>query len=146
MCIRDRRNVEPLGGIVHEGDLYDALPKALLGRVDVVVANAPYVPSDEIGTLPREARLHEPMITLDGGRDGLDVQRGIVADAPAWLAPRGHLLIETSEAQAETTRQLFTAASFTTRQATSEELDATCLLYTSPSPRDGLLSRMPSSA
>jgi len=123
-----RRNVEPLGGVVHEGDLFDPLPQSLRGRVDVIVANAPYVPSDEIETLPREARLHEPLVTLDGGSDGLDVQRGIVAGAPAWLAPGGHLLIETSDDQAETTRQLFTAAGFTTRQATSEELGATVVI------------------
>ena len=123
-----RRNVEPLGGTVHEGNLYDPLPPGLHGRVDVIVANAPYVPSNEIETLPREARLHEPLITLDGGPDGLDVQRGIVAGAPAWLSPGGHLLIETSEDQAGTTRQVFAAAGFTALQATSEELGATVVI------------------
>ena len=125
-----RRNVEPLGGSVHGGDLYDALPHGLLGRVDVIVANAPYVPTDEIETLPREARLHEPLVTLDGGRDGLDVQRRIVAGAAAWLVPRGHVLIETSADQAFATRQLFIDAGLTTRLARSNDLNATVVIGT----------------
>ena len=47
-------------GSVHEGDLTDALPDELVGRVDVMVVNAPYVPSDEIAMMPPEARDHEP--------------------------------------------------------------------------------------
>jgi len=125
-----RRNVEPLGGVVHEGDLYDSLPHALRGRVDVIVANAPYVPSDEIETLPREARLHEPLVTLDGGTDGLDVQRRIAAAAPAWLAPGGRLLIETSADQSPMTFDVFVACGFDARVATSEELDATVVIGT----------------
>jgi release factor glutamine methyltransferase len=54
-----RRNVLPLGGEVHEGDLYGALPDRLRGRVDLLAVNAPYVPSGMIGTMPSEARLHE---------------------------------------------------------------------------------------
>ncbi|MFF0816401.1 putative protein N(5)-glutamine methyltransferase [Rhodococcus sp. NPDC003318] len=87
-------------GSVHCGDLFDALPPTLRGRVDVLVVNAPYVPSDAIGTMPPEARLHEPRTALDGGADGVDVHRRVAAGAPDWLAPGGHLLIETSEQQA----------------------------------------------
>ena len=97
------RNVVPAGGRVYEGDLYDPLPDALRGRVDVLVANAPYVPTGSIGFLPAEARLHEPRVALDGGVDGLDILRRVIAGAPTWLAPGGHLLVETSEAQAEET-------------------------------------------
>jgi release factor glutamine methyltransferase len=93
-----RRNVP--GGQVHEGDLYDPLPAGLRGRVDVLVANAPYVPTEAIGLMPPEARLHEPRVALDGGADGLDVLRRVIAGAGGWLAPGGHLLVETSEAQA----------------------------------------------
>ena len=125
-----RRNVEPLGGAVHQGDLYDALPQSLRGRVDVVVANAPYVPTDEIETLPREARDHEPLITLDGGDDGLGAQRRVIAGASDWLAPGGHLLIETSAGQADATRQLFIAAGFDARIATSDEINATVVVGT----------------
>ena len=77
-----------------------ALPAALRGRVDVLVANVPYVPTDAIALMPPEARDHEPRVALDGGADGLDVARRVVAGAPGWLAPGGALLFETSEDQA----------------------------------------------
>jgi release factor glutamine methyltransferase len=95
-----RRNVEPIGGRVYEGDLFEPLPTALRGRVDVIVAVAPYVPTTAIDLLPREARLYEPALALDGGDDGLDVLRRMVVEAPVWLAPGGHLLVESSERQA----------------------------------------------
>jgi release factor glutamine methyltransferase len=95
-----RRNVEPLGGQVHEGDLYAPLPPALAGRIDVLLANVPYVPAEAIALMPAEARLHEPRVALDGGADGLDVLRRVADGAPAWLAPGGHLLMESDERQA----------------------------------------------
>ncbi len=103
-----RRNLP--GRPVHEGDLYAVLPAGLRGRVDVVVANAPYVPSDAVRLMPREARDHEPMVALDGGHDGVEVHRRIAAGATHWLAPNGRLLVETSEEQAGVTRAAFTAA------------------------------------
>jgi release factor glutamine methyltransferase len=90
---------------VHEGDLYDALPGELRGRVDVLVANAPYVPTDEIALMPPEARLHEHRVALDGGADGLDLHRRIAGGAPEWLAPGGAMLIETSRAQCRRTAE-----------------------------------------
>jgi release factor glutamine methyltransferase len=93
-----RRNIT---GAVYEGDLYEPLPDELCGRVDVLVANAPYVPSEAVGLMPPEARLHEPMVALDGGADGLDVLRRVIAGAPLWLGWGGHLLFETSTRQAE---------------------------------------------
>ncbi|MDT8913786.1 putative protein N(5)-glutamine methyltransferase [Amycolatopsis sp. PS_44_ISF1] len=93
-----RRNVP---GRVYEGDLYAPLPDALRGRVDVLISNVPYVPSGEVALLPPEAREHEPLVALDGGADGLDVLRRVVAAAPGWLAPGGHVLFETSERQAD---------------------------------------------
>jgi release factor glutamine methyltransferase len=127
-----RRNVEPAGGHVHQGDLYSALPPSLRGRVDVLLVNAPYVPSDEIATMPQEARLHEPLGALDGGSDGLAVQRRTVAEAPLWLAPGGGLLVETSVRQAPRTAALFEAAGLRPEVLRSEELDATVVLGFSP--------------
>ena len=72
-----RRNLPPER--VHEGDLLDALPDDLRHRVDVLVVNAPYVPTDRIQDMPPEARDHEPRLALDGGADGLDVHRRVVA-------------------------------------------------------------------
>jgi release factor glutamine methyltransferase len=125
-----RRNLEVVGGQVHEGDLYDALPAGLRGGVDLVVVNAPYVPSDEIALLAPEARDHEPRVSLDGGGDGLDVQRLVAADAPEWLVPGGHLLIETSERQAPTTLEAFSSNGFSARIIRSEEPDATVVVGT----------------
>lgn len=122
-----RTNVGP-GGQVHQGDLYDALPPALRGQVAVLAVNAPYVPTDAISFMPPEARTHEPRIALDGGPDGLDVQRRVVASAREWLAPGGRLLIETSEEQAEQTRGLMTAEGLPARVVRSAPLGATVIV------------------
>ncbi|WP_240661366.1 MULTISPECIES: putative protein N(5)-glutamine methyltransferase [unclassified Streptomyces] len=119
-----RRNVAALGGQVHTGDLFDALPGGLRGRVDILAANVPYVPSDEIGLLPPEARDHEPRVALDGGADGLDVLRRVAAGAPGWLAPGGCLLVETSSGQAPAAVAAFTDAGLRTRLAVCEERHA----------------------
>ncbi|MGY1741388.1 MULTISPECIES: putative protein N(5)-glutamine methyltransferase [unclassified Blastococcus] len=104
------RTVRPHGGHVHRGDLYDALPGQLRGRVDLLLVNAPYVPTEAIALMPPEARLHEPRTALDGGPDGLDLHRRVAAGAPRWLAPGGALLLETSAAQAESTAAAVRAA------------------------------------
>ncbi|MDA8371420.1 MAG: putative protein N(5)-glutamine methyltransferase [Nocardiopsaceae bacterium] len=126
-----RRNIAG-GGRVYEGDLYDPLPAALRGRVDVLVVNAPYVPTEEVGLLPAEARLHEPRAALDGGADGLDLQRRVSAAAPLWLAPGGHLLIETGRRQAPRTVDILARNGLAPRVATSEDLDATVAIGTRP--------------
>jgi release factor glutamine methyltransferase len=125
-----RRNVEPLGGHVYQGDLYAPLPSELRGRVDLLLANAPYVPTAAIQTMPPEARLHEPLVTLDGGDDGLDVQRRVISGAAGWLAPGGHLLVETSRRQAPISVQIMAAAGFQPEVARSDDLDATVVVAT----------------
>ncbi|GAB7031779.1 putative protein N(5)-glutamine methyltransferase [Streptomyces sp. NPDC021749] len=125
-----RRNVGPVGGQVYEGDLFDPLPPGLRGRVDVLVANVPYVPSEEVGLLPAEAREYEPLVALDGGADGLDVLRRVTGAAPQWLAPGGHLLVETSERQAARAVEAFTGAGLLPRIVRSEELYATVIVGT----------------
>lgn len=124
-----RRNVP--AGHVYEGDLYEPLPAALRGRVDVLVANAPYVPTGAIDLMPPEARLHEPRVALDGGADGLDVLRRVTAAAPGWLAPGGHLLVETSESQAPTTVAAVAGSGLTPRLARSDDVSATIVIGTS---------------
>ncbi|MFF1902659.1 putative protein N(5)-glutamine methyltransferase [Kitasatospora sp. NPDC058218] len=94
-----RRNLADAGGRVFEGDLFEPLPAALHGRVDVLLANVPYVPTADIALLPAEARVHEARPALDGGADGLDVLRRVAGEAPRWLAPGGALFFETSERQ-----------------------------------------------
>jgi release factor glutamine methyltransferase len=115
-------------GSVHEGDLYEALPAALRGRVDVLVANAPYVPTGAIALMPPEARDHEARAALDGGDDGLDVHRRVAAGAPDWLAPGGALLVETSRGQAPGTLAAVRAAGLTGRVVTDEDLAGTVVV------------------
>jgi release factor glutamine methyltransferase len=114
-----RRNLPP--DRVLEGDLYDALPPALAGRVAVVVANAPYVPTDAIALMPREARDHEHRIALDGGPDGLEVQRRVIASARTWLRPGGHVLVETGRSQLEASEEAFRQAELAVSVSSDEE-------------------------
>jgi release factor glutamine methyltransferase len=95
-----RTNLAPVGGTALQGDLYDPLPDTLRGRVDQIVANAPYVPTDDIALMPPEARDHEPHGALDGGPDGLGILRRLVFEASPWLSPDGTLLVEVSAQQA----------------------------------------------
>ncbi|WP_456847491.1 putative protein N(5)-glutamine methyltransferase [Cellulomonas sp. P5_C6] len=125
-----RRNVGTVGGEVFEGDLDQPLPAALRGRVDLLVANVPYVPTDAIGTMPPEARLHEPLVTADGGPDGLDVLRRVAAVAPRWLRPGGHLLVETSEAQVPAASAAFEDAGLSVRVVSDDETGGTTLVGT----------------
>jgi release factor glutamine methyltransferase len=132
-----RRNLAAFAGRVYEGDLYRPLPAALRGRVDILLANAPYVPSGGLGLLPPEARIHEPRVALDGGRDGLDVLRRVSAGAPGWLAPGGHVLVETSEAQAPQVTSVMTGDGLAAQVAQCDELNATVVIGTSPAGRPG---------
>ncbi|MFJ9853647.1 putative protein N(5)-glutamine methyltransferase [Streptomyces sp. NPDC101150] len=127
-----RRNIGAVGGEVYEGDLFAPLPAAIRGRIDVLVANVPYVPSEEVGLLPAEAREHEPLVALDGGADGLDVLRRVTAAAPQWLAPGGHLLVETSERQADRAVETFARSGLIPQVAVSDEWYATVVIGTRP--------------
>jgi release factor glutamine methyltransferase len=124
------RNVVPVGGQVFQGDLYEPLPRALRGRVDVLVANVPYVPTGEVGLLPQEARDHEPLLSLDGGTDGLGVLRRVAEGAPRWLAPGGSLLSETSERQSDDALAAFADAGLTARLVEDDDLGATVVIGT----------------
>jgi release factor glutamine methyltransferase len=125
-----RRNVAAAGGRVYQGDLYGPLPARLRGRVDILAANVPYVPSGDVGLLPSEARAHEPRVALDGGADGLDVLRRVAAGAPLWLAPGGHLLVETSERQAPRAAEAVGRDGLIPRVAHSSRLNATVVIGT----------------
>jgi release factor glutamine methyltransferase len=127
-----RRNVIPAGGRVYEGDLYGPLPAALRGRVSLLLANVPYVPTREVAFLPAEASRHEPLVALDGGADGLDVLRRVAAAAPRWLAPGGHLLTEVSDRQAAAAAAIMTGSGLTPQVVTSADVPATVVIGTRP--------------
>jgi len=121
-CARD--NLVHVGATAHQGDLYDALPTSLLGHVDVLVVNAPYVPTDEIALLPVEAREHEARVALDGGADGVAVHRRVAAGASAWLDDGGVLLIETSDRQEPLTAQAVRSAGLDAWSVRDDDLAA----------------------
>jgi len=100
---------------VYEGDLFEALPASLMGRVNLLVVNAPYVPTDAIELMPREARDFEPRFTLDGGSDGVAIHRRIAGAARPWLADGAHVLVETSREQAALTASAFEEHGFAAR-------------------------------
>jgi len=131
-----RRNVAAAGGRVYQGDLYGPLPAGLRGRIGILAANVPYVPTGEVGLLPLEARIHEPMVALDGGGDGLDVLRRVTAAAPLWLAPGGHLLTETSERQTPQAAEAVASGGLVPRVAHAAEVNATVVIGTRPGGQD----------
>jgi release factor glutamine methyltransferase len=133
-CARD--NLAPLGGHVHHGDLFAALPPTLRETVDLLLANVPYVPTGHLHLLPPEARLHEPRRALDGGADGLDLLRQVADEAPAWLAPGGRVLFETSAEQAPAALAALAAAGLSPWQATDEDLEATAVVGRRPASTD----------
>ncbi len=115
---------------VHQGDLDGPLPETLRGHVDLVVAIAPYVPTDAIATMPPEARLHEPRAALDGGVDGLDLVRRVIVAAPRWLRPGGHLIVETGEGQATRAVAAVVRNGLVGRIVTCDDLYATVVVGT----------------
>jgi len=122
------RNLPSRNARVLQGDLFEPLPSNIHGRVAVIVANAPYVPTGEIRMMPPEARLYETRVALDGGAAGVDVHRRLAAEAAGWLAPGGSALVETSAAQAELTVGLFADAGLRPRVLHSPAHDATVIL------------------
>lgn len=122
-----RRNLAaPAATLV--GDLYEPLPAGLRGRVDVIMANAPYVPTGAIIAMPREARDHEPRVALDGGPDGTTVQRRIIGEAPEWLRPGGSVIIESGRQQAALTARLMADRALAVEVVTDDERDATVVV------------------
>jgi release factor glutamine methyltransferase len=86
-----RRNGERFGVEIVVADVDDGVPAELEGRVDVLTANVPYVPTAELRYVPHDG---EPESALDGGADGLDWLRRVKEIAPRWLRPGGVLLYE----------------------------------------------------
>ncbi|WNV75388.1 putative protein N(5)-glutamine methyltransferase [Geodermatophilus sp. DSM 44513] len=127
-----RRNLAAVGGRVHRGDLYAALPAGLRGRVDLLAVNAPYVPTAAVALLPPEARDHEPRTALDGGPDGTALHRRVAAGARRWLAPGGTLLVETGAAQARVTAAAVRDGGLRAVVVHDEARDATVVAGTAP--------------
>lgn len=130
-----------LTAVVHDGDLDSPLPDSLRGRVDILLCNAPYVPTEAIALMPREARDHEPQLALDGGTDGLGILRRAIAAAPTWLRPGGTeaagtgsadpggvLLFEVGHDQTEAAEAAVREAGLTPRTVSDDTFDATMIM------------------
>ena len=94
-CARDN------GVEVFVGDMAAALPDAVRGRVDVVTAVVPYVPSDELRLLPRDVVTYEPKRALDGGVNGTDLLRRVILESVGLLRSGGSLLLELGGSEAD---------------------------------------------
>ncbi len=102
-------------GVAHntyfvESDLFSALGEA--DRYDLITGNPPYIVSSEIDGLQPDIRDFEPRLALEGGCDGLEIIRRIVAGAPAHLQPGGVMALEVGDGQAEAVAALFDAQGF----------------------------------
>ena len=112
------------------GDLFAPLPHELRGSVDLLIANTPYVPTGAIADMPPEAREYEWRPALDGGADGMAVQRRVLGEAAAWLAPSGVLLTETSTVQAPALSTLMARLGWSNRVERDPEWGATVAIAT----------------
>lgn len=121
------RNLAPVQGSAHLGDLDTPLPQELRGQVDTILANVPYVPTDAVALMPPESRHHEPRGTVDGGTDGLDLLRRVATVAPGWLRVGGSLFCEVSDAQADAASSAFSAAGLLARVHRDDDREATVL-------------------
>jgi release factor glutamine methyltransferase len=88
---------------LREADLFDGINE----QFDMIVSNPPYISDDEINHLQPEVRDYEPRTALDGGDDGLDIVRRVVADSRQFLRSGGVLLIEIGHDQAERVAKIF---------------------------------------
>ncbi|WP_454812521.1 peptide chain release factor N(5)-glutamine methyltransferase [Labrys neptuniae] len=86
--------------------------EGLEDKFDLIVSNPPYIPSADIAGLEPEVRQHDPLLALDGGTDGLDAYRAIVADAPRLLRPGGLLVFELGIGQEDAVAALMRQAGF----------------------------------
>jgi release factor glutamine methyltransferase len=89
-----RRNARRHGVAHRVAFVQSSLLDGVGAAFDLIVSNPPYVPTDLLATLPPEVREHEPRLALDGGPDGLDAIRGLMAQAAIRLTGGGHLVVE----------------------------------------------------
>ena len=102
-----RGNAERLGLSARAHFIVGDWSAAVAGPVDVLVSNPPYIESAVIPGLAPEVRRYDPLLALDGGRDGLDAYRALAADAPRLLAPGGLAALEVGEGQDRAVAGLF---------------------------------------
>ena len=99
-----------------ESDLFDALPSFMeekaISAFDILVSNPPYIRSDVIETLDAEVSLHEPVLALDGGKDGLDFYRRIAKEGKHFLLPGARVYVEIGYDQGARVKDIFQKEGF----------------------------------
>jgi release factor glutamine methyltransferase len=108
-----RDNAERLGFSGRAAFIRCDYASALSGSFDLIVSNPPYIRSADIASLAPEVRDHDPHAALDGGADGLDAYRALIAQATCALAPGAVLVVEAGQDQAGEILGLLTAAGLT---------------------------------
>jgi len=109
-----RANAHRLGAYrvsFSQGDLYEGL-QAPFGEFDLIVSNPPYIPTGDLAGLAADVRAFEPTRALDGGDDGLDLLRRVIAGARALLSPGGALAVEVGAGEADAVAKLFAAGGY----------------------------------
>ena len=99
--------------LFYESDLFSNVPAEWKEKLDAIVSNPPYIPKGDIAGLMTEVKDFEPRNALDGGADGLDFYRAIVAESRDWLKAGGWLFFEIGYDQGEALRSLLAAAGYT---------------------------------
>ncbi len=89
---------------LHCGDLFESL--AGEQKFNLIVSNPPYIETNVIPGLQKEVKNHEPFLALDGGKDGLDFYRRIIANAPSYLTNGGYLALEIGYNQGQSVKKL----------------------------------------
>lgn len=93
------RNLEQTGLTnvdLYFGDLFSPLPKSEKGKFDLIVSNPPYLSQEVLDAVPAEVRDHEPEVALLSGDAGMATCIRIIREGFDWLAPKGHLIMETA--------------------------------------------------
>lgn len=129
-----RATLTGTGALVVAGDLFAAVPAVLRGRVGVVLANLPYVPTAAMELLPREARDYEARAALDGGPAGLTPYERAVGELHDWLAPSGCYLAELHESQVPAATEFAVRAGLAVT-ATTDPDDGTMVVELRPATR-----------
>ena len=134
-----RNNARRLG--IHNihfgtGDVYDPLPNALKGEVDMIVAHVPYVPAPEVEDLPEEVREHEPWGTLtDESDDGTFLMRRVVNEGWDVLRDGGWMLLELSDDMIGKSRKIYKAAGFRDPGVIRDEDDLSVVVEARKNPK-----------
>ena len=99
-----------------ESDLFESLPSYMeengISGFDILVSNPPYIRRDVIESLDAEVALHEPVLALDGGEDGLDFYRSIAKEGKRFLFPGGRVYVEIGYDQGTSVKDIFQKEGF----------------------------------